>query len=281
MGGLSATANIIGTGSSLLPEPNEGSRCAFCDYRGTLTGEHIWPQGLLAALGFPKSAKATVTRGGAPSAWPSTTWTTSAFAGEVRIDCDICNNRKLEAIEKAAKRWVVAMALGGSKGPLDAAAQRDVAAFALRMFAVAQYTNPTNRPIPRDHREFLVEHGEAPKAVRVWLWSYAGANPWSGRIYILPIEVRWPGDEGAMRENAYRGILRVGHLVIEIAASTNARPFPIAPRQVGAHLVIWPPDRPCQAVNWPPALALDEARLQERIDALLKSIEVDIGPPGQ
>jgi hypothetical protein len=273
---------VTNIGSALQPEPNEGSRCAFCKYWGKLTGEHIWPQGLLNALGFPSDAKATVTRGGGPALEARTAWTASAFDGEVRIDCDICNNKRLEVIEKAARPYVAAMAAGESGGPLEPAAQRAVAAFALRMFAVAQYTHPSNRPVPRHHREFLVEHGEPPQEARVWLWRYEGANPMSSPIYILPVQVRWPGDQGAERENAYRGILRVGHLVMEIAASTDERPFPVTPVNRDAHLRIWPPHEPCETVDWPPLLVMNEVGLQQRIDSLTRTFTVPVHrPPGR
>jgi hypothetical protein len=193
----------------------------------------------------------------------------------------VCNNRRLEAIEKAAKPYIAAMAVGDKGGPLDPAAQRAVGAFALRMFAVAQYTHPDNRPIPRHHREFLVEHGESPQEVRVWLWRYEGEKPWSSPIYLLPVDVRWPGDQGADRENAYRGILRVGHLVIEVAASTDARPFPVGPPRIGAHLDIWPPDEPREAVDWPPVLILNDVSLQQRVDSLFGTFTVPVvRPPG-
>jgi hypothetical protein len=58
--------------------------------------------------------------------------------------------------EKSILDEYVTVVPSGGGLPLDA--QRKIAAFALRMFAVAQYTHPTTRPIPRTHREHLVTH---------------------------------------------------------------------------------------------------------------------------
>jgi hypothetical protein len=276
LGGLPATLDIIDTDSTLQPEPYEGSHCAFCDYHGKLTGEHVWPQRLIKALLPPGTLSAT-TRSGALPPDAITSWTTSALEGEVNIDCDKCNNSRLEAIEVAATPYVAAMA-AGRQGPLDQSAQRAVAAFALRMFAVAQYTT-LHRGVPRSHREYLVTHGEPPVTARVWIWEYGGSGT-STIVRSRSKVIVWPGDHGAERPNAYQGILRVGRLILEVGATTDDRRYPVAPQGPGvAHLVIWPPHPRRSIVNWPPPVTTNDQAFDLRVAAMDSEIEHPV-PPG-
>jgi hypothetical protein len=85
------------------------------------------------------------------------------------------NNQRLRGIEVEAAPWVWGMARGFRQPTaLPPTAQRQLAAFALRMVAVGQYTRPQLRPVPRAHREHFVTHRTPPPLVGCWAFYCEG-----------------------------------------------------------------------------------------------------------
>jgi hypothetical protein len=238
-------------------EPDESNRCAFCDFRGKLTLEHVWPRRFdeeVTVTGLARHERGDMT------SMELESWRAGVFTARVRIDCDTCNNVKLETIEREAWPFVASMAFAEGAGVLSLTAQRMVAAFALRMFAVAQYTHPQARPIPRHHREYLVTQGSAPPRTEVWLWTCAFAgealNP---DINAASMPVARKGEALGGMANGYRGILRIGRLIIEIASRTDGMSFPMLPGRVRTYLRVWPITDLKRVIVWPPEQALTEA----------------------
>lgn len=94
---------------ALHRERGESQRCAFCNYRGKLTSEHIWPERFQTL--FPE-LKMVKDQHGDPRS--PLEFDAMAFTGKARIDCDRCNNIKLETIERAAMPHIKFLALANS-----------------------------------------------------------------------------------------------------------------------------------------------------------------------
>jgi hypothetical protein len=265
--------HIVDRRSHLEPEVERG-RCAFCDYRGKLTKEHVWPSQFNKVIKI--TGRAEHQRGDITTTEPER-WRAEAFAASVRIDCGTCNHHKLRLIEdEAIIPYVAPMLAGQSGGGFHLEAQRKIAAFALRMFAVAQYTHPYFRPIPRSHREHLVTHRSPPPRTEVWLWTCppATADMILPAIYCGSLMVSGKGEQHSGRVNAYHGILRIAHLVIEIASRTDGLAFPVVPVAPGSYLRIWPILDFNRIFIWPPAQALTEDDLAARIRGIGEGVEL-------
>jgi hypothetical protein len=251
---------------ALHPESGESRLCAFCSYRGKLTGEHVWPQRFRDL--FPQLGRTRHQRGDLQS---PIEFDAVAFTATVNIDCNTCNNQRLESIERDASPYVKAMALALTAQALPPDAQRRIAAFALRMFAVSQYTHPRTRPVPRRHREHLVMHQAPPDEVHAWIWGYNGRDVRAPQVRGSAQLIAAPGERLPKWANAYRGILRIGHLVIEMATRTDGIPFPFLTGVSEGALCIWPPEVGRVAV-WPPGVLLDEDAWDELVSWLTKSV---------
>ncbi len=244
---------------ALNREPGESQRCAFCGYRGKLTSEHVWPERFQTL--FPELKMVKYQHGDPRSPLK---FDAIAFTGKVRIDCDKCNNTKLERIESAAIPHIKFLALGIRAGVLPFEAQRKVAAFGVRMLAVGQYTHPHLRPIPRHHREHLVLNRSPPQHTEVSLWAYDGPDFQAPQVRGIPQKLMLPSERTPDWMNAYRGILRVGHLVIEVAARTDGRPLVFLPKPPGTFVRIWPIDLTRPQV-WPPQKSMTEVGWEQRV----------------
>jgi hypothetical protein len=141
-----------------------------------------------------------------------------------------------------------------------------LAAFALRMVAVAQYTHPERRPVPRHHREHLVTHRSPPQHAEVWAFYYTGDDTMD--VVLQGGGQRLSGSNERVPEwaNAYRGILRIGHLVLELAARTDNRPYPAIPADDRAFVRLWPMEFNRIPV-WPPDRLLDHAEFARRLSS--------------
>jgi hypothetical protein len=246
----------------ITAEPRESSRCQFCDYEGSkLTDEHVWP-GTLKDI-FPPYANfpATATYNRGDTQLPNQTWQGPLFSATVRVDCGPCNNKHLERIEREAKPFLARMAYGLSVD-LSLTMRRKLAAFGLRMVAVGQYLNES-RPIPRYHREHLVQHRAPPPAVEVWLWKCTVQVPRVLGVYLHSLHIGAVPPFSAM-PNGYRGLTRLGQLGIELAARIDGGPFPFVRGVVDSFVRIWPLDL-SRSVVWPPRIQLTEAEWEARI----------------
>jgi hypothetical protein len=143
--------------AALQPEEDESQRCQFCSYRGKLTQEHLWPAAFKKYFPELRSARTHHQRFDTYNPLGGHEWDALPFDSTVGIDCNVCNNQRLRGIEVEAAPWVWGMARGfRDPTALPPTAQGQLAAFALRMVTVGQYTQPRLRPVPRAHREHLV-----------------------------------------------------------------------------------------------------------------------------
>ncbi len=251
---------------ALHRERGESQRCAFCNYRGKLTSEHIWPERFQTL--FPELKMVKVQHGDPRSPLE---FDAMAFTGKVRIDCDRCNNIKLETIERAAMPHIKFLALAIHAGVLPFDAQRKLAAFGVRMLAVGQYTHTQLRPIPRHHREHLVLNRSPHQHTEVSLWAYYGPNFQAPQVRGIPQKVMLPGERSPDWINAYRGIVRIGHLVIEVAGRTDGRPVVFLPKPPGTFVRIWPIDLRGPQV-WAPNKSMTEVGWEQRVADLDRAI---------
>jgi hypothetical protein len=256
----------------IQPEHDESTRCQFCDYRGKLTAEHVWPSQFRKITPGVSTVRHQLGTVGATGL--NQEWLGAAFSAKVRIDCRKCNHERLKRIENDALPYFAAMAASPTGNwPLQPDAQRKVAAFALRMFAVTQYTHPSGRPVPRAHREHLASHRSPPPLVEVWAMGYGGANTDRVHTQAGASRLAGPGEPMPDRSNAYRGIMRFGHLVLEVAALTDGRAFPFLPEDDRIFLRLWPIEFDRVGI-WPPSRMLDDADLAGRIANLSMNIDL-------
>src|ERR1700694_1480917 len=207
------------------PEPDEAHHCQLCQFTGSLTREHIWPWVLRKH--FPEITRARHERGhtGKPQGkLARDTWQAPPFTASARIDCHRCNHNRLAKIENEAIPLVVPMVRGTGGFPLPLTAQRKLAAFAIRMIAVGQYTHPSQRPVIRAHREHLSAQLSPPPRMEVWAMC-AERCSLTDTVHLQAASFQFagPGETFPHWANAYRGILRFGHLVLEIAALHDGR----------------------------------------------------------
>jgi hypothetical protein len=256
---------------TLVPEQDESRRCQFCDYRGKVTAEHIWPSQYQQITPGVRTAMHEQGLIGAPT---MRRFSAKAFSATARISCGKCNHERLKTIEDEALPYVAAMAANIGTIPLPLVAQRKLAAFALRMFAVAQYTHASARPIPRSHREHLITHRAPPQRVEVWAMGYQGAQE---RVHMTCAGARLaaPGERIPDRANAYHGLLRFGRLVLEIAALTDGRSFPFLPQDDRIFLRLWPIELNRVGI-WPPVRMLGDAEWDGRIANLSANIDLRV-----
>lgn len=253
------------------PEPDEGWHCAFCDYRGkALTGEHVWPERFEVL--FPGIQLAKHQRGTLLPEVQLSTWDAPPFSTKVPIDCARCNSDILRTIEREALRYIQPMALGAGVGGVPITARQKLAAFALRMFSVGQYTHPSARPIPRHHRELLISDHAPPLRAEVWAWAHSGTDI-SAWLQAGAAQVMWPGEAVPLGANSYRGILRIGHLVLEMAARTDGQTFPLIPSDRDAFLRLWPLNL-SDILIWPPKHLLSEADWNAHLATLVSNIDL-------
>jgi hypothetical protein len=247
------------------PEADERKRCQFCAYRGTLTNEHIWPRRF--RRNFPEFVSALHERGttGAGQEDVRVTWEAPAFSTKRKITCDPCNHVRLEKIEREAVSYVVSMARGTMQGDLPLTAQRKLAAFALRMVAVGQYLHPQERPVPRSHRAHLALNLSPPQRTEVWAFCCADGDLHRAiRLQAGSQRLAAPGERMPVWANSYRGILRIGHLVLELAARMDGRSFPVLPPDSRAFVRLWPIEFNRVGI-WPPDRLLTEVEFERRV----------------
>lgn len=238
----------------------------FCSYKGSLTREHVWPEQLKNVFNVVGLAKHQ--KGDKLGRTPLRTWDAAPFSTRIRLDCATCNNEHLRTIEVDAMPYIVPMATGRADGGIPLDGQRKVAAFGFRMFAVGQYTHPEARPIPRAHREHLVQHHSPPLRTEIWLWNIAfDPDLLEPTIHCVAMPIADVGERLTSEPNAYHGLLRIGSLIIEVASRTDGRPYPLLPRASNRFIRIWPMDDFTRVVIWPPA-ALTEGEWLARLDGL-------------
>lgn len=268
----------------LQPEDDENRRCQFCSYRGTLTREHLWPEAFQTY--FPNFTGSVHQTWDIDGKHPPKEWVQPPFRIRRKIDCAKCNNERLRDIEVAAAPWIWRMAQGiGEPTALDLPTQQKIAAFALRMAAVGQYIGPDLRPVPRSHREHLVANGSPPPLVEVWAYLYSGID-WAFRVETTPQAIAAaPGEPVPSEPNAYFGLIRMGRLVLEIAAMTAGGgliPYPFHPPSFRSYTPIWPLVFGSTRV-WPPAGMLSPDGLAQRLAAIerlgMVQAEPEPGPP--
>jgi hypothetical protein len=262
---------------SLYPELNEAQRCAFCGYQGKLTQEHVWPRRfrkLVKVTGNPQHMRGSYGRGSF-GADVMQTWRAAPWTARVGIDCNHCNNVRLEYIERQAIRFVGPMAFSQREGGIPVPARQWLAAFALRMVAVGQYTHAQHRPIPRRHREYLVTNQAAPPPTAVWLWRYDFdvGQLMDVNIHCASMRAIRKGEPLPAWNNAYHGLLRVGALIMEVASRTDGRGYPEEPLAPGRMIPIWPLDIG-RVLSWPPAHALSQGEWTQRVLSLDDSIVI-------
>ena len=248
------------------PEQDESQRCQFCVYRGKLTAEHIWPWALRRH--FPEIGSAMHERGGVGRSGPvpAVTWEGPPFTATARIDCHPCNHERLERIEREAAPVFAHVARGTlPRSGIRVNAQRKLAAFALRMVAVGQYTHATQRPVPRNHREHLATNLSPPPRMEVWAFCCEQHDVFETvHLQAGAFVMARPGESFPPWPNAYRGILRFGNLVIELAARYDGSAFPAIPTDARAFMRLWPIDFNRIAV-WPPDRIITEAQFERRL----------------
>lgn len=147
------------------PHPKAPRRCAFCDYSGRLSREHIWPAWFRK---FVSRGTSPAPRTNHQSTWNSmerdnlvtAVWTRAKLArpGELadqrlRIVCKKCNETWMSGLQNAAKPILGRLAVGDWSVPLDEPMQLCLASWAVMFTMTLEFADELTIAISEDERE--------------------------------------------------------------------------------------------------------------------------------
>jgi hypothetical protein len=82
-----------------------------------------------------------------------------------------------------------------------------------------------------------------------------------------------PGQAQPNEPNAYHGLVRMGHVVIELGVRTDGLPYPLRPPDSRTFIPLWPLEVDRTGI-WPPARMLTAAELDRRYEPTLGDFDL-------
>lgn len=237
--------------------------CVFCG--GTpVTNEHLWPDWARRLLGDVEALPhiRQVRQDGRPPL--DSTWRDVPYAMTVKAVCAACNNGWMSELERRAQEFLFPL-LHGRGREIHRGGQRTLAAWALKTVLMFEQTQGAHRrAFPTEEHAHLLAHGEPSQRIRVWMATYAGTMPGSGRIYGLDADVTQGPDQG--RRDMYGATITFGPVVVQVFGTE------IAPLLDGLAI-----NNPITHQIWPhqgsftcnPRIGFDDQALAEFGDAIL------------
>jgi hypothetical protein len=143
--------------------------CAFCDYTGKLSAEHIVSQ-WLGEL-FPGPVSAWYGEAGELKAFK-----TNSMDWKARVICKKCNETWMSDIEsKHAKPVLTPLVKGEMNIPINQKSARSIALFAFKTAVVLDHANRGTDPFfSRRLRYAFRKHQLIPQFVQMWMCPYVG-----------------------------------------------------------------------------------------------------------
>lgn len=188
-------------------------QCVFCGATGKLSGEHVfpdWSQPFLESEAGPGTHVRRVIRAEGKTKTVHRGLPATATVNSV---CAPCNHGWMSRLEEAAKPYLVSM-LKGHHRTYHRGGQKLLATWALKTALVAgsKFKPATPEVFYRDLRD----SGEPSENTAIWL----GATPWAGFHYIdyRPLKISNIGEPRVTAENAFAGLLALGHVVFYVVA---------------------------------------------------------------
>ena len=175
--------------------------------------------------------------------------------------CEKCNNGWMNDADSAAWASVSAM-IQGQPVTLDAAAQRDVAFWAVKVAVTARTAAGSKLPIEKEWSDWLYQKRTPMPNWRVWIGHYIGGEPFwykpdDIRAEVDPLSPPLPSGSKMLRENGVLATLAIGYLFIQVIGfGGGAQVQGVAETAVQS---IWPVSS--NSVAWPPPEHIDDAGL--------------------
>lgn len=235
-------------------------RCVFCG-RAETTKEHVWPNWAAKRMSDDGAVDhyLNVVQGTESSAERS--WPMKQFTLTVGAVCGTCNNGWMGRLERRVKPFFEA-SFDGKGSPLDAGAQRDLAAWALKTaMMIVALEKPDEPAIPAEDYSHLYAHTEPPSDVRIWLGAYSGeistafAHTYAGDI-----------SAGDATGDIWGATIIFGPVIFQLLGSTIAGLAASAELNDPGVRQLWPYNAD---FRWEPSPGIDDAALPGFIDAFL------------
>lgn len=178
----------------------------------------------------------------------------------VKRICSTCNSTWVHEIETAVHPLLDALRQSKRK-TLSRRHQRALAAWAVLVTMMLEFSDPEKRGIPDAHLSYVYQHHEPPNQTLVWLAS-AQTPLWALGSRHISFDLRHPRDVVPRGHNTLNNqVTRIlfGHLALLVFTSTILPPDLEITGKLGNSLrKIWPIIEP---LRWPiiPPLAFNEA----------------------
>jgi hypothetical protein len=207
-------------------------KCAFCDYNGKLTREHITSQWIRDL--FPGRIKARrFEADGSVKKWE---W--DALDYKARVVCGQCNHGWMNDLENGvAKPALTPLITGKFDIPIGLDEAEAIALFAFKNAVVIDHAERDREPFFSDsERADFREQRLIPGTVGVWICPYAGNRP-NGRIKALYHEL-----SATNRLQLYVFTFALGNLTIQLVGAKEAGTSRFRPAHwpEGLGELVWP-----------------------------------------
>ena len=184
-----------------------------------------------------------------------------------RVVCARCNNEWMSALEERV-RPILSRLILGRRSTLDAAAQTELATWAVKTAYLFRYAARPVRPVPQSWLQSFYSDRSFPPSTVVWLARYEGEAVC--RAWATPLILRRPSVPNETREGELF-TLALGQAVIQVAfVDYDGLTMHIqTPKDADRYLEqVWPcgDDR-----SWPPAEGLTDGALENLSLSLVTS----------
>jgi hypothetical protein len=232
-----------------------------------ITNEHIIPQWVdevltSSVLGPDMSFERTIVRAGVTR--QTNMWPVERVAViERRLVCEECNSGWMSELEGKAKSLATPMILGYS-ATLTADQQLTIATWAAMKTIVHEFVWGTDQPpvSPQTDRDIVMRERRPPVNMQIRLAAVES----KGRPVAVFNRVHQrklpPGQVPTTQDFVFCVTIVLGCFAVQVfgGPATTVNKFDQATRIASNFLSIYPPN--VNAINWPPAIVLDDASLE-------------------
>lgn len=230
--------------------------CVFCGGSPT-TREHVWPNWIRRRAAIRESLPHVQVFQRHEREEERRTWSDEPYKLTTRAVCAGCNNGWMAQLEEKAQSLLGGM-LEGRGRELHRDGQRTLAAWALKTAMMFDQASPQDaRAIPVEHYRWLMDHGEPPEGVWIWIASYDANMP--GTSKVLAAEVTAPGQDDPSERNVVVRTFSVGPVAFQVLGTTSPALWKMA--------VAWPEPNVHQlwpeqgSFTWMPVPAFNDSGL--------------------
>jgi hypothetical protein len=232
-----------------------------------ITNEHIisqWVDEVLTSsiLGSDMSFERTIVKAGV--ARQTNTWSVERVAViEQRLVCKECNSGWMSELEGKAKSLLKPMILGHS-ATLTTDQQLTIATWAAMKTMVHDFVWGADQPpvSPQADRDIVMRERRPPVNMQIRLAAVGSKGRPVAVFHRVHQRKLPPGQAPTAQDLVFCVTIVLGCLVVQIfgGPATTANKFDQTTKITPNFLSIYPPN--VDAINWPPAMVLDDASLE-------------------